>query len=109
MMVIVARGGLTYLLPDGNSWIVLNPADAVPQLSFGVSTQVSHAEISAVDFAEPYSQWRAPLAEADRLTLAGMLRSAWNALESDARAKDATRRRCSYAGQCACWMTPTCG
>ena len=87
MMVIIARGGLTYLLPDGNSWIVLNPADAVPQLSFGVSTQVSHAEISAVDFAEPYSQWRAPLAEADRLTLAGMLRSAWNALESDARAQ----------------------
>lgn len=101
MMVIVARGGLTYLLPDGNSWIVLNPADAVPQLSFGVSTQVSHSEISAVDFAEPYSQWRAPLAEADRLTLAGMLRSAWNALESDARAQ-ATRRRCSYAGPCAC-------
>ena len=87
MMVIVARGGLTYLLPDGDGWIVLNPADAVPQLSFGVSTQVSHAEISAVDFAEPYSQWRAPLAEADRLTLAGMLRSAWNALESDAHAQ----------------------
>ena len=87
MMVIVTRSGLTYLLPDGNGWIVLNPADAVPQLSFSVSTQVSHAEISAVDFAEPYSQWRAPLAEVDHSTLVGLLRSAWNALESDAQAQ----------------------
>ena len=87
MMVIVARDGLIYLLPDAGGWTVLNPADAVPQLSFGVSTQVSHADISAVTFVEPYSQWRAPLADADRATLAGLLRSAWNALENDAHAQ----------------------
>ena len=87
MMVIVARDGLVYLLPEGDGWTVLNPADAVPQLSFGVSTQVSQADISAITFAEPYSQWRAPLADADRSTLAGLLRSAWNALESDAHAQ----------------------
>ena len=87
MMVIVARDGLVYLLPEDGGWTVLDPADAVPQLSFGVSTQVSQADISAITFAEPYSQWRAPLADADRSTLAGLLRSAWNALESDAHAQ----------------------
>lgn len=87
MMVIVTRDGLVYLLPQGDGWTVLNPADAVPQLNFGVSTQVSQADINAVTFAEPYSQWRAPLTDADRSTLAGLMRSAWNALESDARAQ----------------------
>jgi hypothetical protein len=87
IMVIVARDGLVYLLPEGDSWTVLNPADAVPQLTFGVSTQVSQADINAVTFAEPYSQWRAPLADADRSTFAGLLRSAWNALENDAHAQ----------------------
>ena len=87
MMVIVTRDGLVYLMSDANGWTVLNPADAVPQLSFGVSIQVSYADIGAVTFVEPYSQWRAPLADADRSTLAGLLRSAWNALENDARAQ----------------------
>ena len=87
MLVIVARDGLTYLLPDGDSWIILDPADAVPLLTFSESTAVSQADISAVTFAEPYSQWRAPLSEADRTTLAVLLRAAWNALESDAHAQ----------------------
>lgn len=86
MIVVVTRGGLTYLTAVDGSWIVLNPDDAVPQLSFGVSTATSHADISAVTFAEPYSQWRAPLADVDRNTFEGLLRSAWNGLVSDARA-----------------------
>ena len=87
LMVIVTRDALTYLLPDGDGWLVLDPADAVPQLSFSVNTAVSRAEISSVTFSEPYSQWRAPLSDADRTTYSGLLRAAWNALQSDARAQ----------------------
>ena len=85
MLVVVAQDGLSYLLPDGDGWQLLDPADAVPELTFGENTAVSQAGISAVTFAEPYSQWRAPLSEADCTTLAGLLRAAWNALENDAR------------------------
>lgn len=87
MMVIVTRDGLIYLQPDGDAWRVLDPADAVPQLTFGENTATSQASIGAVTFAQPYSQWRAPLADVDRSTLSGMLRAAWKALESDARAQ----------------------
>ena len=87
LMVIVSRDGLTYLLPDGDDWLVLDPADAVPQLAFGENTATSQASISAVTFAEPYSQWRAPLTDVDCTALSGLLRTAWNALESDARAQ----------------------
>lgn len=87
LLVIVTRDGLTYLLPDGDGWMALDPADAVPQLTFAEETAVNRADINAVTFAEPYSQWRAPLSEVDRTTLAGLLRTAWNALESDARAQ----------------------
>ena len=86
MMVIVARDGLTYLVPAGEGWMALDPADAVPQLTFGENTSTSQASISAVTFAEPYSQWHAPLSDADCMTLEGLLRAAWNVLESDARA-----------------------
>ena len=87
MVVIVSRVGLTYLMGEAGSWLVMDPADAVPQLAFGVSTATSHADISAVTFAEAYAQWRAPLADVDRNALAGLLRTAWNALVSDARAQ----------------------
>ena len=86
MIVIVAQDGLTYLAPQGDGWAVMNPADAVPQLSFTASTSTSRADIAAYAFAQPYSQWHAPLADVDTSALAGMLRTAWNTLNTDARA-----------------------
>ena len=87
LVVIVCRDGLLYLLPAGDGgWQVMDPADAVPQLTVGATVSTVSADIAAVDFVSPYTQWRAPLADADRDTLAGLLRTAWNALNADSRA-----------------------
>lgn len=86
LIVVVSSTGFTYLSPSSGGWIVLDPADAVPQLSFSASTATMHAEIAAYRFAEPYSQWVAPLSDADSAAFAGMLRTAWNALHADAAA-----------------------
>lgn len=87
MIVVVTTQGLTYLLLEGDSWQVMNPDDAVPGVTFSTDVNTVSADIEAVDFAEPYSQWRAPLADADTTTFASMLRTAWNAMNSDARAE----------------------
>lgn len=87
LVVVVCQQGLLYLLPDGvGGWQVMDPADAVPQLSIGATVSTVSADIAAVDFVSPYTHWRAPLADADRDTLAGLLRTAWNALNADSRA-----------------------
>ena len=87
LVVVVCQGGLLYLLPDGEGgWEAMDPADAVPQLTVGATVSTVSADIAAVEFAAPYAQWRAPLADADRDTLAGLLRAAWNALNADSRA-----------------------
>ena len=86
MIVIVGRGGVTYLARQGDQWIVLDPADAVPQLGFTANLASDHATLDAYTFAEPYSQWQAPLSADDTASLSAMLRVAWNALNADARA-----------------------
>lgn len=87
LLVIVCRDGLTWLSCQDGVWIVLDPADAVPQLTFTVSTATMTADISAYTFDEPYNVWRAPLADADTSALAGMLNTAYRALNNDARAQ----------------------
>lgn len=87
MIVVVATTGLTYLLPAGDGWQVMDPAAAVPELSFTANVTTDSATIPAVEFAAPYSHWRAPLADADCATFHGLLRSAWNTLNADARAE----------------------
>ena len=92
LVVIVTRGGLKYLSRNGGSWAVLDPADAMPQLTLTPSYTTSSADIAAVTFAEPYSQWRAPLADTDTAALAALLRTAWDSLTSAAVAMG---RHCS--------------
>lgn len=109
LMVIVTRDALSYLLPDGDGWLVLDPADAVPQLSFSVNTAVSRAEISSVTFSEPYSQWalRCPMPTARPiLACCGRRGTRCRAMPEP---KGGTRRRCWCAGPCACMTTATCG
>ena len=65
LIVIVADTGLTYLKQHEGAWRVLNPADAVPQLSIGTDEAIVSTAIDAYTFAEPYRQWQAPLADAD--------------------------------------------
>jgi len=87
LVVVVCHDGVLYLLPDGEGgWQRMDPADAVPQVSVRAAVSTVTAEIQAVEFASPYAQWRAPLAEADRMTLVGLLRTAWSTLNADARA-----------------------
>ena len=87
LIVVVTDRGLTYLASRDDAWIVLDPADAVPQLSIGTSVATSSVEIDAYTFDTPYSQWRAPLADADRAVLTARLRSAWSALSADIHAE----------------------
>ena len=87
VIVIVTDGGLTYLGRQGGRWVVLNPSDAVPQLTFGADTVTATASIEAYAFASPYSQWRAPLATVDTTALAQSLLTAWNAMNSDSLAE----------------------
>ena len=88
LVVVVTSSGFIYLMyTDGSGWVRLNPDDAVPQLAFSAQTATMSADIGAYTFAEPYAQWRAPLADADTTALSGMLRSAWSALHADAAAE----------------------
>ena len=86
MMVIVARDEVIYLMQGEQGWNVMDPADAVPQLSITADLTSSSAEIPAYSFAALYQQWRAPLAAEDETALAGLLRHAWDALHNDAAA-----------------------
>ena len=87
LIVVVTTMGLTYLAARDGVWVELDPADAIPQLSIGTDVAMSNMTIDAYTFAEPYSQWRAPLADADRNVLTARLRTAWNAMAADIRAE----------------------
>ena len=87
VIVIVADEGLTYLMWHEGGWVTLDPADAVPQLSFSANTSAASADIEAYTFATPYSQWRPPLSAVDVAALGQSLRSAWSALNEDCRAE----------------------
>ena len=87
LIVIVSQDGLTFLTRRDDTWTVLDADDAVPRLTFGANVTTTHADIDAYSFVEPYSQWRAPLADADTSALAAALRTAWNALNADAAAE----------------------
>lgn len=87
LIVIVTNGGLVYLGQHGGEWVKLDPAAAVPDLAFRVSTSVSHADLDAYSFAAPYSRWQAPLADADVAVLTKMLRKAWENLHADLAAE----------------------
>ncbi len=87
LLVVVGERGMTYLACSEGVWTVLDPADAVPSLAFTARTVSSSTDIDAYTFAEPYSQWRAPLASADRIALSAMLRTAWSGLTADAAAE----------------------
>lgn len=86
-VVIVTTAGLLYLLPDGDGWQRMDPGDAVPSLTVSATVSTVSADIDGVTFGEPYTQWRAPLADDDRNTLSSLLRTAWSALNNDARAE----------------------
>ena len=87
LIVIVADTGLTYLKRHEGAWHVLNPADAVPQLSIGTDDAIVSTAIDAYTFAEPYRQWQAPLADADCDALKARLQSAWSSLTADVHAE----------------------
>ena len=88
VVVVVATGGMIYLMQSaGGVWTVLDPAAAVPGLTFSVNTAVSSATVDAYTFAEPYHQWRAPLATGDVSALTAMLRTAWSGLLADVAAE----------------------
>ena len=86
LVVIVTRGGFVYLSRHDGAWTVLDPEDAVPRLTLGARCVTSSADIAAYTFAEPYSQWRAPLSDVDTSALRAILRTAWNVLADDAAA-----------------------
>lgn len=87
LVAVVTQDGLTVLTQHAGHWTVLDGDDAVPQLNVGINTVTAHADIAPYTFVAPYTQWRAPLADADSNALAAMLRSAWNALGADAAAE----------------------
>ncbi len=88
VIVVVATGGFIYLTRSAQGvWTVLDPADALPSLTFTAGTSTSTATIDAYTFASPYSQWRAPLAGEDVSALTAMLRSAWSGLLADVAAE----------------------
>lgn len=87
LLVVVCRDGLIWLARQGEGWTMLNPADAVPQLTFGTALATSTVTIGPYEFAEPYNEWRAPLADADTSALADMLHAAYNSLNGDAHAE----------------------
>ncbi|MBQ9555663.1 MAG: hypothetical protein IJV05_05505 [Muribaculaceae bacterium] len=87
LVVIACEDGFTYLSVVDGAWTVMDPADAIPQLTLTASLSTSRATIDAYPFVSPYAQWRAPLADADCTALSAMLRSAWNSLHADAVAE----------------------
>lgn len=86
VIVVAATGGFTYLACRDGVWRVLDPADAVPQLTFAEQLTTATTDLDAYTFADPYPLWQAPLARTDISALTGMLRNAWTALASDAAA-----------------------
>ncbi len=86
IIVIATTSGFTYLAQRDGAWRLLDPVDAVPQLTFTEQQSTSTTDLEAYTFADPYSQWRAPLARADITVLTAMLSGAWNALVDDAAA-----------------------
>lgn len=87
LVAVVTEVGLTVLAQHEGQWMALDGAGAVPRLSIGINTVTAHADIAPYTFEQPYTQWRAPLADADANALAAMLRSAWTALGADAAAE----------------------
>lgn len=87
LIAVVTEDGLTVLAQREGQWVVLDGDGAKPRLSIGINTVTAHADIAPYTFAEPYTQWRSPLADADAHALAAMLRSGWNALAADAAAE----------------------
>lgn len=87
LIVVVTDTGLTYLAHRGGAWTVLDPSSAIPSLTLTEQVATSSAVIPATTFAEPYSLWQAPLADADITVLSALLRSAWNALSTDIAAE----------------------
>ena len=87
LLVIVGERGMTYLAERDGVWVVLDPAAAVPAMTFTATPVTTSTDIDAYAFAEPYSAWRAPLASADRTALWSMLHGAWSGLVSDATAE----------------------
>lgn len=98
VVVVASAGGLTYLRQHEGEWVLLDPADAVPSLTVGITTDTASADVPAYTFAEPYSQWQAPLADVDRTALTSSLRSAWAVLTADAAAEG-----CRLAPQLVRW------
>ena len=86
-VVIVATSGLTYLLLGEDTWQPMDPDDAIPSLTFVANVSTVTEDIPAVEFDTPYTQWRAPLADVDRTVYSSLLRNAWTALNTDARAE----------------------
>lgn len=87
LIAVVAEGGLTLLVQHQGQWTALDGDGALPRLSIGINTVTAHADIAPYTFAEPYSQWRAPLADVDANALAAMMRTAWQTLGIDAAAE----------------------
>lgn len=87
IIVIVTDAGLTYLSAHEGTWRVLNPADAVPQLSIAADVSTVSTTLEAYTFTEPYREWQAPLAADDQAALTSRLRAAWSALSSDVHAE----------------------
>ena len=87
LVVIVTRSGLIYLSQRDAQWVVLDPRDAVPVLTFGATVGSVSTDLPAYTFASPYSQWRAPLSSVDTSALEGQLRSSWTTLNNDCRAE----------------------
>ena len=87
LLVVTARDGLHYLAQRDGAWTEQDPAAAMPQLTFAEDLSTSSADIAPYTFAAPYSQWQAPLADADRTALASQLRAAWSSLHADLAAE----------------------
>lgn len=87
LIVVVTSGGLVYLLATETGWAVMSPEAAIPRLQFTTPSTTTGADIEAYAFAEPYTQWRAPLSTADTTALARLLNSAWSSLNADALAE----------------------
>lgn len=87
VIVIAHSDGFTYLKLVGSTWTVLDPAGAVPLLTLSANVSTSSVVLPAYTFETPYSQWRAPLSDADTANLSLILRTAWNGLHADAVAE----------------------
>ena len=69
VIVIAHTHGFIYLTLVEGDWVVLDPADAIPQLTLSASLSTSSVMLPAYTFDTPYSQWRAPLSDTDTATL----------------------------------------